>query len=356
MSVLVIAEAGVNHNGSVDLALKLVDAAAEAGADIVKFQTFDAQRLVAARAPKAAYQTRNDSHDSQLAMLQSLQLSESDHERIVAHCRARSIRFMSTGFDEISLRFLMRRFDMPAVKIPSGEIVNARLLLEAARTNKPVIISTGMCTLADVEHALGVVAFGIRNPQGGATRAEFERAYADESLRTALQGRVTLLHCTTQYPAAPESINLRAMDSLHAAFGLPVGYSDHSEGIPISLAAVARGAVIIEKHFTLDRALPGPDHAASLLPAELAAMVSGIRAIETALGSARKGPSPVELTNRVVARQSLVAARDIAADEIFTEDNLTTKRPGDGVTPLAYWEYLGQKARRSYRRDEPITP
>jgi N-acetylneuraminate synthase len=356
MSVLVIAEAGVNHNGSVDLALRLVDAAAEAGADIVKFQTFDAKRLVAARAPKAAYQTRNDAHDSQLAMLESLQLSERDHEKIVEHCRARSIRFMSTGFDEISLQFLTQRFDMPAVKIPSGEIVNARLLLQAARSGKPMLISTGMCTLADIERALGVVAWGLHHSHGGATRAEFERAYADETLRAALRGRVTLLHCTTQYPAAPETINLRAMDSLQAAFGLPVGYSDHSEGIAISIAAVARGAVAIEKHFTLDRSLPGPDHAASLLPRELADMIAGIRAVEGSLGSASKVPSPVELTNRIVARQSLVAARDIAIDEIFTEENLTTKRPGDGITPLAYWEYVGQKARRSYRRDEPIAP
>lgn len=355
MSVLVIAEAGVNHNGSLEMALELVDAAAAARADIVKFQTFDPKRLVSARAPKAAYQTSNDTHASQLAMLEGLQLSGAQHDAIAQHCRARSIRFMSTPFDQGSLR-LLERYDMPAVKIPSGEIVNAPLLLAAARTGKPLIVSTGMATLADVERALGVVAFGIHTPAGGTSREGFERAYADTDVRALLRDRVTLLHCTTEYPAPPERINLRAMDTLRVAFDLPVGYSDHSSGLAIAFAAAARGATIIEKHFTLDRTLPGPDHAASLLPQELTDMVVGIRAIEVALGSAQKSPSQVELFNRVVARQSLVAARDIAAHEAYTEENLTSKRPGDGVSPLAYWEYLGRQAGRAYRQDEAIEP
>jgi N-acetylneuraminate synthase len=353
MNTQVIAEAGVNHNGSLELALALVDAAAAAGADVVKFQTFDPEQLVSARAPKAEYQKRNDAHASQLAMLEGLKLSQAQHDAIVSHCRSRGIRFMSTPFDEGSLR-LLARYDMPAVKIPSGEIVNARLLLAAARTGKPLILSTGMATLADVEHALGVVAYGLQTRTGGTSCEGYERAYADPGLRQLLQNRVTLLHCTTEYPAAPEKINLKAMDTLQAAFGLPVGYSDHSLGLAIAFAAVARGAVIIEKHFTLDRALPGPDHAASLLPQELTELVEGVRAIGTALGSFRKVPTEVEFFNRVVARQSLVAARDIAAGEVFTEENLTTKRPGDGVTALGYWEYVGRVAARSYRRDEAI--
>lgn len=356
MSTLVIAEAGVNHNGSLPLALELVDAAAAAGADVVKFQTFDPKRLVSSRAPKADYQKRNDSHASQLEMLEALQLSESDHDAIVARCKARSILFMSTGFDEISLRFLLDRYDMAGVKIPSGEIVNARLLLEAARSGRHVFLSTGMSTLADIERALGVIAFGIHNPQGGGTRADFEFAYADADQRAALERRVTLLHCTTEYPAPPRHVNLLAMDSMRAAFQLQVGYSDHSRGIAIAIAAVARGATVVEKHFTLDRTLAGPDHAASLLPNELATMIAGIREVDSALGSAIKAPSPGELANRMVARQSLVAARAIRAGELFTEVNLTTKRPGDGVSPLAYWEYVGREAGRSYVAEELIDP
>lgn len=356
MSVLIVAEAGVNHNGSLPLALKLIDAAAAAGADIVKFQTFDSKKLVSRRAPKAVYQTRNDAHDSQLAMLESLQLSQSDHDAVVEHCRQRSIRFMSTPFDQDSLQFLIGRYDMPAVKIPSGEVVNARLLLGAARSGKPIFMSSGMCTLADIERALGVLAYGLTHPTGGATRADFERAYADPAARALLQDRVTLLHCTTEYPAPAEQINLRVIDTMHAAFGLPVGYSDHSLGTAIAFAAVARGATVIEKHFTLDRSLPGPDHAASLLPGELKGMVEGIRAVTAALGGERKVPSEVEFTNRIVARQSLVAACNIAAGEVFSEGNLTTKRPGDGVTALAFWEYIGRKAARSYKADETIDP
>ncbi len=356
MSVLIIAEAGVNHNGSLALARDLVDAAAAAGADIVKFQTFDSKRLVSRRAPKAAYQTRNDAHDSQLAMLESLQLSESDHDVIVEHCRKQSIRFMSTPFDQLSLQFLTGRYDMPAVKIPSGEVVNARLLLGAARSGKPILMSSGMCTLADLERALGVIAYGLTHATGGGTRADFERAYAEPAARALLQDRVTLLHCTTEYPAPPEQINLRVIDTMRSAFGLPVGYSDHSLGTAIAFAAVGRGATVIEKHFTLDRDLPGPDHAASLLPGELKDMVQGIRDVTTALGGERKVPSEVEFANRIVARQSLVAACDIAAGEVFSEGNLTTKRPGDGVTALAFWEYIGRKAARGYKADETIDP
>jgi N-acetylneuraminate synthase len=356
MSALIIAEAGVNHNGSLPLALELVDAAAEAGADVVKFQTFDAHRLVSARAPKAAYQTLNDQHASQLEMLERLQLSESQHDAIVDRCRSRGIRFMSTGFDEHSLRFLVSRFQMPGVKIPSGEIVNARLLLTAARTGQQIFLSTGMCTLGDIERALGAVAYGIHVPNGGAGLEDFERAYADERMRGALTDRVTLLHCTTEYPAPPHSINLRAMDTLREAFGLRVGYSDHSLGIAISIAAIARGATVLEKHFTLDRNLAGPDHAASLLPGELSELVRCSREIEVALGDARKKPSGIEFDNRRVARQSLVAARPIAAGERITEENLTSKRPGDGVSPLAYWNYVGRMAHRDYSIDDPIEP
>ena len=356
MGTLIIAEAGVNHNGSLSLALELVDAAAQAGADIVKFQTFDARRLVSARAPKAAYQVQNDGQGSQLSMLECLQLSTTQHDAIAQRCRGRGIAFMSTGFDEHSLQFLISRYEMPGVKIPSGEIVNARLLLAAARSGKKILLSTGMCTSGDIERALGVIAFGLQTSDGGATLEQFERAYADPAQWTTLRDRVTLLHCTTQYPAPASSINLRAMDTLRAAFNLQVGYSDHSAGIAIAIAAVARGACVLEKHFTLDRKLPGPDHAASLLPGELAELIRCSREVEAALGDGRKIPSGIELDNRRVARQSLVAARPIARGECFTEDNLTSKRPGDGTTPLAYWNCIGRAARSDYNTDDPIDP
>jgi len=351
---LIIAEAGVNHNGSIANALALVDAAASAGADVVKFQTFRADKLVTAQAPKAEYQVSNTGErGSQLAMLAKLELSRDDHFVLAARARERGIRFMSTAFDPESLAFLAT-LAMPAIKIPSGDITCAPLLLQAARLDTPIIVSTGMSTLADIEAALGVLAFGFISRAEPAGRLDFARAFASEEGRRALLQRVTLLHCVTQYPAPAEAVNLRAMRTMSLAFGLPVGYSDHTLGIEVSLAAVALGATVIEKHFTLDRNLPGPDHRASLEPDELARMISGIRTIESALGSTAKAPVPQELPNLPVARRSLVAARAIRRGEIFTADMFDAKRPGTGLSPLELWDVVGRAASRDYLPDEMI--
>lgn len=351
---LVIAEAGVNHNGSRELAMRMVDVAAEAGADVVKFQTFRAELLATADAAKASYQARNtQSEGSQLEMLRGLELSADDHHALVARCAERGIRFMSTGFDAPSLAFVAS-LGMPAVKIASGDITCAPLLLQAARLHQPLIVSTGMATLADIEAALGVIAFGLTSDAEPTGSADFGAAYISAAGRAALLQYVSLLHCTSQYPAPPEAVNLRAMDTMAAAFGLPVGYSDHTLGIDVAVAAVARGARIIEKHFTLDRALPGPDHVASLEPAELARMVQAIRTVETALGSPIKAPSAVELGNRRVGRRGLVAARAIARGQPLEVEMLAAKRPARGASPMAMWDLVGRPATRDYVADEPI--
>jgi N-acetylneuraminate synthase len=351
---LFIAEAGVNHNGSLDLALQLVDVAAEAGADVVKFQTFKAENLVTASAQKAQYQTTNTGEGGgQLEMLRRLELAPADHHVLLARCKAKGIRFLSTAFDEMSLDFL-GTLDMPAVKIPSGDITHAPMLLKAARLGKPLIVSSGMSTLADLETALGVIAFALTQPGLPKGRADFDAARCSAEGQAALRERVTLLHCVTQYPAPPESVNLRAMDTMAQAFGLPVGYSDHTAGGAVTLAAVARGATVVEKHFTLDRSLAGPDHAASLEPAELRQLVGDVRTIEQALGSSIKQPALAEQANRAVARRSIVAARPIAKGEILSLPALAFKRPGTGLSPVETWDLLGQPARRDHAADDLI--
>lgn len=353
---LIIAEAGVNHNGSPDLALQLVDAAAAAGADVVKFQTFRADRLASERAPKAEYQKRETGGgQSQLEMLRQLELTESMHRAVIAHCADRGIEFLSTPFDEDSLHLLVGTFGIGRLKLGSGDLTNAPLLLAIAGTQKPLILSTGMATLSDVEQALGVLAFGytasVNEPP---SRASFHAAFESEAGQDALCAKVTLLHCTTEYPTPAADVNLRAIDTLRQAFGLPVGYSDHTEGTAISLAAVARGATVIEKHFTLDRKLPGPDHKASLEPAELSDMVAGIRCVEAALGDGIKRAAASERANIRVARKSIVAARPIAAGEPLGPDNLAVKRSGGGLEPILYWELIGRPAARAFDRDEAI--
>jgi N-acetylneuraminate synthase len=353
---LFIAEAGVNHNGSLDLALQLVDAAADAGADVVKFQTFKAQHLVTAQARKADYQATNTGEGGgQMDMLRKLELAPADHHVLLARCRERGIRFMSTAFDPDSLAFL-GTLDIPAVKIPSGDITHAPMLLQAARLGRPLILSTGMSTLSDIEAALGVIAFSLTRPGAPASCTDFEAACSSAEGQAALLERVTLLHCVTEYPAPPASVNLRAMDTMAQAFGLPVGYSDHTAGTAVSLAAVARGATVIEKHFTLDRSLPGPDHAASLEPGELRSLVADIRVIEQALGSHRKGPAAAEVGNRAVARRSIVAARAIAHGEPLTLEALAFKRPGTGIPPTEAWDLIGRPACRAYEADDLIQP
>jgi len=355
VATYVIAEAGVNHNGSLDQAKRLVDGAVEAGADAVKFQTFRAEALTVDAAEKAAYQQdTTDAEQSQRAMLRELELPPSFHEALLEHCAERDLQFLSSPFDAASVDLLVDDFDVPRIKIPSGEITNAPLLLHIARTGRPAILSTGMSTLGEIEAALGVLAFGYMGADEAPDTDQFRAAYASDRGQEALRDHVVLLQCTSEYPAPVDEVNLRAMDTLRSAFGLPVGLSDHTRGTAVPVAAVARGATVVEKHFTLDRTLPGPDHRASLEPNELAAMVEGIRRVEQALGSARKRPTPSETKNRTVARKSLVAAAPIAKGEPFTEDNLTAKRPGTGLSPTRYWDYLGRTAARDYDTDDLI--
>jgi N-acetylneuraminate synthase len=353
---LVIAEAGVNHNGSLEMALQLVDVAADAGADGGKFQSVRAVKLATAGAAKASYQVANTGDDgSQQAMLRKLEMSFDDHLALRERARQRGIRFMSTAFDVESLDFLAT-LDMPSLKIPSGDITYGPMLLRAARLRMPTIVSTGMSTLADVEAALGVLAFGLTQDDEPRGRADFDRAFASPAGQAALARYVTILHCVTEYPAPPESVNLRAMDTLAAAFGLPVGYSDHTLGLTVALAAVARGARVIEKHFTLDRSLPGPDHAASLTPEELKAMVEGIRTIESALGNGVKFPAAAEVANRPIARRSIVAASPIAKGETLRAEQLDFKRPGHGISPMAFWDLVGQPARGDFQVNDLLEP
>ena len=352
MSTFIIAEAGVNHNGSLDLAKQLIDAAADAGADAVKFQTFRAEQLVARHAPKAEYQARTtDAKESQFEMIRKLELTDADHEVLIAHANARRIEFLSTPFDTASLLLLTNRFGLTTIKVSSGDITNAPFLLDIARAAQRVILSTGMSNLAEIEAALGVLAFGFIEPNATPTRNSFEESYSSDTGQRALRDRVVLLHCTTEYPAPISEVNLRAMDTISTAFGLPIGYSDHTQGIHISVAAVARGATLIEKHFTLDRGLPGPDHKASLEPGELQAMVSAIRDVEQALGDGIKRPTASELKNRAIARKSLVATKPLTQGEPLT---IACKRPGNGISPFEFWSREGHPASRSYATDEVL--
>ena len=355
MKTLIIAEAGVNHNGSLDMARQLIDVAADAGADIVKFQTFRADALVSMSAPKAEYQTRTtDAAESQHEMIRKLELSAQDHEDLIARCRKCGIAFLSTPFDVDSLHMLTGQFGMETVKVPSGEITNAPFLIEVGRVAKRIIVSTGTSTMGEIEDALGVLAFAMNDDNSSPGREAFKKSYASPLGRQALQDKVTLLHCTTEYPAPVAEVNLRAMDSMAAAFDLPVGYSDHTSGIHVSIAAVARGACVIEKHYTLDRTLPGPDHMASLEPNELKAMITAIRDVEGALGDGIKRPTESEWKNRAIARKSLVAARPIAMGEMFTVQNVACKRPGTGLTPMDYWAVVGTVSVREYNVDDVI--
>ena len=327
--VFLIAEAGVNHNGDLRLAKQLVDVAAEAGADAVKFQTFRAEELVTASAPKAKYQIgTTGAEEAQLDMLKRLELSHQAHRELIEHCSTRGILFLSTPFDFGSAD-LLETLGVLAYKIASGEITNWLFLGHIASKKKPVIISTGMSDMGEVEQAVGV-------------------------LRAAGCSELAILHCTSSYPAPPESVNLRAMQAMSDAFHVPVGLSDHTEGIEAALAAVALGACVIEKHFTLDRSLPGPDHKASLEPGELAAMVRSIRIVESTLGDGLKRATSVEEDVKDVARRSIVARRTIASGTLITQDLLTFKRPGTGIPPSEYKRVIGRKAARTIASDTLI--
>lgn len=350
--VYIIAEAGVNHNGNRDMAMQLVDAAADAGADAVKFQTFKASKLASANVEKATYQkSTTPEAESQLDMLLKLELPEVWHRELQSHAQQRGIAFLSTAFDDTSLQFL-ETLNLPLYKVPSGELTNAPLLWRFAKTGKPLIISTGMSTLSEVEEGLAVIAHALHATNEPSGMADVWQCWSNPDARAKLQGHVTLLHCTSQYPTPWNEVNLRAMDTLAAAFGLDVGYSDHTKGAVVSIAAVARGAVVIEKHFTLDRTLPGPDHQASLEVDELKQMITDIRALEQALGSGVKAPSGSEWDTRRVARQSIVAASTIPAGKRIEPGDLTTARTGGGFSPNALWDLMGTICQKTHAAGE----
>jgi N,N'-diacetyllegionaminate synthase len=329
VTALIIAEAGVNHNGDHALARRLVEAAAAAGADLVKFQTFAADRLATRKAAKAEYQSVvTGADETQHAMLRGLELDRAAHEMLIGHCRDRGIGFFSTAFDEASVDLLVE-LGVDRFKIPSGELTNLPYLRHVARQGRPVILSTGMATLGEIEAALDALVVA------GASR-----------------DRITVLHCSTEYPTPMADVNLRAMLAIRHAFGVAVGYSDHTLGIEVAVAAVALGATVIEKHLTLDRALPGPDHKASLEPSEFTAMVAAIRNVELALGDGIKRPTRSEAKNIPVVRKSLVAARAIRAGEVFDSRNVTVKRPGTGLSPMRWDEVIGRRAPRDFGPDE----
>ncbi|MCW3482240.1 N-acetylneuraminate synthase [Neisseriaceae bacterium JH1-16] len=327
----IIAEAGVNHNGDLAMAKELINVAARAGADAVKFQTFTSSTLVSRVAPKAGYQLdTTDKEESQKDMLAKLELDEHAHMELARYAAEAGITFLSSPFDVASIDFLLG-MDIPLLKVPSGEINNLPYLRRIGAAGKPVVLSTGMASLGDVEAAI----------------TSLEQA-------GTLRGNITVLHCNTEYPTPFDDVNLRAMNTLADAFGVSVGYSDHTLGIEVAIAAVARGATLIEKHFTLDRTLPGPDHRASLEPDELTAMITAIRHVEAALGSQIKQPSASELKNRPIARKSLIAAVGIRQGELFSEANLTTKRPGTGMSPMLWDQVIGKPAPRDFEPDELI--
>ena len=331
MKTLIIAEAGVNHNGNIEQALKMVDIASEAGANIVKFQTFKAEELVTTKAQKANYQLKfNPENETQKEMLRNLEISDEMHREIFKRCKIKNIEFLSTAFDPASLKYLLE-LGIKRIKIPSGEITNFFLLEEAAIANLDIIISTGMCDINDIEIALDtLIRKGIKKNQ------------------------ITLLQCTTSYPASIIDVNLNVISTLSKTFNVNVGLSDHTIGINVPIAATALGATIIEKHFTLDKTQDGPDHKSSLEPAELFSMCQAIREIDLAMGSNKKAPSKNELENIIPVRKSLVAKKNIQKGEIFTKKNVTSKRPGDGITPMRWPEIENKIAKKNYQKDDKI--
>lgn len=330
--VIIIAEAGVNHNGSIETAKSLIDKAVEAGVDLIKFQTFKSENLVTKTAKQAEYQQKNigKKGDSQFAMLKKLELSHENHIELIRYCDAKGIRFFSTAFDMDSIDYL-HSLNLGLWKIPSGEITNYPYLKKIASYKEPIILSTGMCELTDIENAINVlVTNGVS------------------------KDTITVLHCNTEYPTPMKDVNLKAMLEIKEKFGVKIGYSDHTEGIEVPIAAVALGATVIEKHFTLDKNMEGPDHKASLEPSELKAMVKSIRNIEQALGTGHKTISESERKNIEIARKSIVAAKDIKEGEIFTEENLTVKRPGNGISPMEWENIIGKVAKRNFQEEELI--
>ena len=329
--VIIIAEAGVNHNGSIKIAKKMIDLAEEAGADYIKFQTFKAESLVTNKADKASYQKKlTDKDESHFEMLKKLELDETAHIELIKYCNDKDIIFLSTAFDLDSIN-LLNKLNIPIIKIPSGEITNLPYLRHIGRIRKPIIMSTGMSTMREIKSALDVLY------EAGVEKSQ-----------------ITILHCNTEYPTPVQHVNLMAMTTIGNKFGVSIGYSDHTQGIEIPIAAVALGATVIEKHFTLDRSLPGPDHSASLDVNELKAMILAIRNIEKAFGNGVKKPSPSERKNIIISRKSIVAKTAIRKGDVFTEDNLTVKRPGTGISPMEWDSYFNKLSDRDYQKDELI--
>jgi N-acetylneuraminate synthase len=352
----VIAEAGVNHNGDIDLAKKLIDIAVNAQADAVKFQTFKTENVISMDAPKAEYQIETTGvEESQYEMVKKLELSFAQFSELKIYCDDHNIEFLSTPFDIESADFLIDHLQIDTIKIPSGEITNAPLIYHIAQKSPKIILSTGMSTLSEIESALGVIAFGFSRRIAPPSIEAFKAAFISPEGQRLLKERVTLLHCTTEYPAPVQDVNLLAMHTMSTAFGLQVGYSDHTEGIAIPIAAVALGANVIEKHITYNKLAEGPDHKASLSPEELNEMIRGIRQVELAKGSGVKIPSESELKNLNIARKSIVALKKIKQGEKLTVENITIKRPGSGISPFEYWNVLKKNAPKDFDNDQQIT-
>jgi N,N'-diacetyllegionaminate synthase len=330
--IFIIAEAGVNHNGSIKLAKKMVDKASQAGADAIKFQTFKAERVISKFAPKAGYQKKNTrKSESQLEMVRNLELSLYAHKELINYCHKKGILFLSSPFDLESID-LLNRLGLKIFKVPSGEITNLPYLRKIGSLKKKIILSTGMSNLKEINKALGILIKAGTNKEN-----------------------ITVLHCNTEYPTPMKDVNLKAMLTIKKALGVKVGYSDHTLGIEIPVAAVALGAEVIEKHFTLDKNMAGPDHKASLEPDEFKEMVKAIRNIESALGSGIKKASPSELKNRVVVRKSIVAIKDIKKGELFREGNISVKRPASGISPILWDKVMGKVAKKNFKKDQPIS-
>lgn len=351
----IIAEAGVNHNGSFEMAKQLINVAKEAGANAVKFQTFKAENLVTRSAQQANYQVNNlGETTSQFEMLKKLELSYEEFSKLKRYCDTIQIEFLSTPFDVESVDFLLDELGMNAIKIPSGELTNSPLIHYIATKRKPMIVSTGMATMGNIHEAMSFLAYGLAFPDQFVDLEKVQKYYQTSEAKALLREFVTVLHCTTEYPAPFETINLNAMNAMKKELQLPIGFSDHSQGIAVTIAAVALGATVIEKHFTLNCSLPGPDHLASIEPKELEEMIAGIRAIEQSLGTGLKLPTSIELENRQIARKSIVAKVKIAAGDILTENHLCIKRPGTGMPPNTYWSLIGKVSKQSYEVDTLI--
>lgn len=353
--IIFIAEAGVNHNGDIDRAFQLIDTAADAGADIIKFQYYKTEKLLIKDTPKAEYQKNNTNIlESQFEMLKKLELNRSDIKKIIDRCNKKNIEFLATPFDEESLDELVS-FGIKRIKIPSGEITNGPLLVKAARSNLPLIVSTGMSNMNEIEDALGLIVFTyLEKNRDISSKSEIKKYLYTDSFYSLLSKYITLLHCTSQYPAPLDSINLNSMSEISRKFNVPIGYSDHSEGSVVTIASAALGATVIEKHFTLDKNLPGPDHKASIEPNELNHLIKSIREVEVALGSEIKQSLKSEECNKFVARKSLTARKEIIKGTEFTRDNLIALRPGNGVSPMKIWDLIGKKANKNYKSGEPI--